>query len=154
MAQRRGGAEQVLALQPAAPHRAARVGPHRQGALADRARLPGTQAGSRALPSTASGTTRAAAGAASTTTPASASRPTASWWPSAALFPLSSASPRDGSRHLRYPAVSSRAVPVRPERHVPNSIATIRRCLTVGLVHVLPRCPCCLQRQRLRVKVI
>ena len=31
--------------------------------------------------------------------------------------------------------------------YVPNSIATIRRRLTVSLVHVLPRCPCCLQKQ-------
>jgi hypothetical protein len=33
------------------------------------------------------------------------------------------------------------------ERHVPNSIAAIRRCLTVGRVRSLPRCPCCLKGQ-------
>ena len=60
--------------------------------------------------------------------------------------------PRDGSRHLRYPEASGRAVPVRPERHVPHSIATIRRRLTVGLVHLLPRCPCCLQKQPRRAR--
>jgi hypothetical protein len=63
------------------------------------------------------------------------------------LFPLRPASPGDGSRHLRYPKASGRAVPVRPERHVPNSVATIRRRRTVSLIHVRPRCPCCLQRQ-------
>src|SRR4051794_26346952 len=83
--------------------------------------------------------------------PASASQPTASWWPSAAFSPLRPASPRDGSRHLRYPRVSSRVVPVRPERHVPHSIASIRRRLAVGLVRMLPRWFCqhsCQTRRR------
>ena len=102
----------------------------------------------------ASATTRAAAGAASTIMPASASRPTASSSPSAAFSPLGPASPRGGSRHLRYPRASSRAVPVRPERHVPHSIASIRRRLTVGLVHLLPRCPCCMQKQTRGVRKI
>jgi hypothetical protein len=31
---------------------------------------------------------------------------------------------------------------------VPNSIATIRRQITVRLVKTLPRCPCCLRQQR------
>jgi hypothetical protein len=31
----------------------------------------------------------------------------------------------------------------RPERHVPNSIATLRRRLIAKLVTVLSRCPCC-----------
>ena len=35
------------------------------------------------------------------------------------------------------------APPLRPERHVPNSIATMRRRLIVALVASLPRCPCC-----------
>ena len=48
VAEGRDGARQVLALQPAAPHRAQGPGPHRQGAMADRARLPGAQAGDRA----------------------------------------------------------------------------------------------------------
>jgi hypothetical protein len=38
--------------------------------------------------------------------------------------------------------------PVRPERHVPSSIASIRRQLAVRLVAALPRCPCCLRQQR------
>jgi len=36
-----------------------------------------------------------------------------------------------------------RAPPLRPERHVPNSIATMRRRLIAALVSTLPRCPCC-----------
>ena len=43
----------------------------------------------------------------------------------------------------RLPAARRR--PIRPERHVPNSISTVRQHLIVGLVGALPRCPCCLQ---------
>ena len=70
------------------------------------------------------------------------------------LFPLTPASPHDGSRHLRYPKASSRVVPVRPERHVPHSIASIHRCLTVGLIQLLPRCPCCLQKQHANARIL
>src|SRR5215216_6907901 len=78
--------------------------------------------------------------------PACASQPTASSGPSAAFSPLRPASPADGSRHLRYPKASGRvAPPIRPERHVPHSIASIRRRLAVALIQGLPRCPCCLQ---------
>jgi hypothetical protein len=37
---------------------------------------------------------------------------------------------------------------------VPHSIASIRRRLTVGLVRALPRCPCCLQKQHTRAKIL
>ncbi len=55
--------------------------------------------------------------------------------------------PRDGpprsSRRLLFPPVTNpEAPPIRPERHVPNSLATVRRPLTVGLVRSLERCPC------------
>src|SRR5580692_5910825 len=33
--------------------------------------------------------------------------------------------------------------PLRPERHIPNSIATMRRRLIAAIVRRLPRCPCC-----------
>jgi hypothetical protein len=61
--------------------------------------------------------------------------------------------PRDGpprsSRRLLFPPVTNpEAPPIRPERHVPNSIATVRRRLTVGLVRSLERCPCCVTRIR------
>jgi hypothetical protein len=58
------------------------------------------------------------------------------------LSPRSAASPDSGAGHLRYPEVSSHAAPlIRPERHVPHSIASLRRRLTVALVSRLPRCP-------------
>jgi hypothetical protein len=45
------------------------------------------------------------------------------------------------------PALSSRpdpqAPPIRPERHVPNSITTMRKRLTIALAKSLYRCPCC-----------
>ena len=39
--------------------------------------------------------------------------------------------------------LSTPQIPLRPERHIPNSIATMRRRLIVALVRTLPRCPCC-----------
>jgi DDE superfamily endonuclease len=33
--------------------------------------------------------------------------------------------------------------PLRPERHIQNSIATMRRRLIAALIIPLPRCPCC-----------
>jgi SRSO17 transposase len=64
------------------------------------------------------------------------------------LFPLSSNSSAAGSKHLCYPQASSRGLPpMRPERHVQSSTASIRRLLAVKLVKTLPRCPCCLRQQ-------
>ena len=49
-----------------------------------------------------------------------------------------------GAKHLAYPSVPDpKAPPIRPERHIENSIATIRRQLTVALARNLLRCPCC-----------
>ena len=45
----------------------------------------------------------------------------------------------DGCPRVTDPA----APPIRPERHIPNSIATLRRRLTVALASTLERCPCC-----------
>jgi hypothetical protein len=43
-----------------------------------------------------------------------------------------------------FPAVEDPAnPPLRPERHVANSIATIRKRLTFALVKPLYQCPCC-----------
>jgi hypothetical protein len=48
------------------------------------------------------------------------------------------------SRNLPYPTVIDPGdPPLRPERHIPNSIATMRRRLIGALVRSLPRCPCC-----------
>src|SRR6476660_7066177 len=57
--------------------------------------------------------------------------------------PQDHVSPRS-SRDLPFPRVTDpEALPIRPERHIPNSIATIRRRLIVALAKTLPRCPCC-----------
>ena len=42
-----------------------------------------------------------------------------------------------------YISPEARVPPLRPERHIPNSIATMRRRLVVALVKALSRCPCC-----------
>jgi hypothetical protein len=45
---------------------------------------------------------------------------------------------------LPFTPVTGPAAPrLPPERHVPNSAATMRRRITVALVERLPRCPCC-----------
>jgi hypothetical protein len=55
--------------------------------------------------------------------------------------------PPRGSRSLNFPPVTDpEAPPIRPERHIPNSIATLRRRLTVALARHLSRCPCCVQK--------
>ena len=55
------------------------------------------------------------------------------------------------SKSLPFPIVQDpRDPPLRPERHVPNSIATLRRRIAVALAHALPRCPCCLRPQPFR----
>ena len=60
-----------------------------------------------------------------------------------AIPPQDQVSPRR-SRDLPFPTVTDpEAPPIRPERHIPNSIATIRRRLIVTLARTLPRCPCC-----------
>ena len=54
--------------------------------------------------------------------------------------------------HFRRPAPAlpraggPEGIPVRPERHNPSSITSVRRRLTVALVRCLPRCPCCQQQ--------
>jgi hypothetical protein len=45
---------------------------------------------------------------------------------------------------LPFPRVTDpEAPPIRPERHIPNSISTVRRRLIAALTRTLPRCPCC-----------
>src|SRR5215203_3680015 len=52
--------------------------------------------------------------------------------------------PPRSAKRLAFPRVIDPAAPpIRPERHVPNSIATMRRRLTVALAQSLERCPCC-----------
>src|SRR6187431_1007135 len=91
----------------------------------------------------ASTTLRGGVGAASIITPPCASRLMASSFASGAFFPLKIVSV---AKRLRYPPVGGRAgIPLRPERHEPFSIASVRRSLTIALARRLPRCPCCQQ---------
>ena len=66
--------------------------------------------------------------------------------------------PPSGPRSARLfpkPAVPTvidpEAPPLRPERHIPNSIATMRRRLIVALVRTLSRCPCCAAQIQRRI---
>jgi hypothetical protein len=45
----------------------------------------------------------------------------------------------------RLRAAAGAEVPLRTERHVTDSIATMRRRLASGIVQPLPRSPCCRQ---------
>src|SRR5271170_7690451 len=87
---------------------------------------------------------KAADGAASTTTPRCASRLTASWSPSGRRFPPQDLVPPGCSKNLPFPPVTDPAAPpLRTERHIPNSIATMRRRLIIAIAQHLSRCPCC-----------
>jgi len=49
-----------------------------------------------------------------------------------------------GAKNLAFPIIHDpEASLIRPERHVENSIATVRRKLAVALAKTLFRCPCC-----------
>jgi len=53
------------------------------------------------------------------------------------------------SKNLPFPVViDPEAPPIRPQRHIPNSIATIRRELTAAIANRLQRCPHCVRRIR------
>jgi hypothetical protein len=90
------------------------------------------------------GTSKGEDGAASTITQRYASRLTDSWSPSGRRFPPQELVPPGCSKKLQFPKLIARgAPPLRPERHIPNSIATIRRRLSAALAKTLSRCPCC-----------
>ena len=87
---------------------------------------------------------KAAVGVDSIITPACASPPMAFSSLSGWHLPPEAAAPSQGSdcRHAPNPS-SSAAVPIRPERHAADSIATIRWHIAIELARRLPRCPCC-----------
>jgi DDE family transposase len=52
--------------------------------------------------------------------------------------------PPRSSRNLAFPqGTDPEELPLRPERHIPNSIATMRIRLANAIARTLPRCPCC-----------
>jgi hypothetical protein len=53
------------------------------------------------------------------------------------------------ARNLPFPPVTDpEALPLRSQRHMPNSIATLRIRLARTLLHALPRCPYCGQMRQ------
>jgi hypothetical protein len=84
------------------------------------------------------------AGADFTITPPSVSPHMASSFPSGAVFP-----PQHALAMLDYAPRHSRKTSgrvdrrIRPERHNPHSIATLRTILGRYLARLLPHCPCC-----------
>jgi SRSO17 transposase len=88
--------------------------------------------------------TKGADGQGSIIMPPCASRPMDSWSPRGRPFPPQDLVPPGCSRYLPYPKVTDpEDPPLRPERHIPNSIATMRRRLINAIVTRLSRCPCC-----------
>ena len=91
----------------------------------------------------ASATTKDADGGAFTITPPYASRPMDSWWPNGIFFP----SVRIGNLDYQAPEPPTNFSPavrrVRPERHNPHSIATLRIVLARYLLGRIPHCPFC-----------
>jgi hypothetical protein len=89
-------------------------------------------------------TMKAGAGGDFTITLLFVSRLTAFWFPRGAVFPpqsvpvmLDYAPP---NRRKNFGRVVRR---IRPERHNPHSIATLRIIMARSLVDSLPHCPCC-----------
>ena len=106
----------------------------------------GTSSGITRISSRNSGSIimKGAAGVVFIITPPCAWRLMASSSASEVFFPLKSAS---NAKRLRHPqAGGPEDIPVRPERHDPSSITSVRRRLTAALARRLPRCPCCLPR--------
>jgi hypothetical protein len=72
------------------------------------------------------------------------SRPMDSWWPNGIIFPPQPAPAISDYQLPSRRQTSDRAVPrVRPERHNPRSITTLRMVLARHLIGTLPQCPCC-----------
>src|SRR5262249_1344459 len=88
---------------------------------------------------------RGAAGLASIITARYASRSTDSWSPKGRRFPPQDLVAPLDSKCLPYPVVTDpEAPPLRPQRHVPNSIATLHRRAVYAIGQaLLPRCPAC-----------
>ncbi len=57
-------------------------------------------------------------------------------------------------KNLPFPIVTDPAAPpIRPQRHVPNSIATLHHQLIVAIARMLPRCPYCATRYRRNMRL-
>src|SRR3954447_12688029 len=139
MARRRTRANQILSVHAARKHQPPGLGERYQAAVADRARLPGPETGARAGP------LRGARVA----------------WLSSSRYAVhrriripdlrtGSDSPlRTKRRHSRRRTSPSRRLstpadpPIRPERHVPTSITSVRTVIARAIARAVPPCPCC-----------
>lgn len=80
------------------------------------------------------------------------SLPTGSWYWNDAPIPRPVNRGKAGQPASKFaypvcnPTTNPEALPVRTERHNPQSIATLRRQIATPLTRYLPRCPCCLRR--------
>src|SRR5262245_3884486 len=89
---------------------------------------------------------RAAAGEGFTITPPYALPRMLSWWPKGPFFPPHKRVAARSSKCLPFPEITSRgALPIRTQRHIPDSIATLRLEIAAYLAAKLERCPCCAQ---------
>lgn len=131
------GANEMLAFDPSRSYSYRGAGRHGEIALAHRARLRGTKKRTRPCPFRRAGVARF-----------SSSRNALHcclWLPDPRTSGDSPPPPQPQESPNGSVTPSSetpKAPPIRPERHVENSIATIRRKLTVALAKSLMRCPC------------
>ena len=87
---------------------------------------------------------KAAAGEACIITPPCVLRPMGSRWPNGIVFPPQPAPEiLDYQRPSCHPTSGRAARRVRPERHSPRSITTLRMVLARHLIGRLGHCPCC-----------
>src|ERR1700719_3848812 len=145
MAGGRGGADEVLVAHVARRYQLRGTGRPQQTPLADRTRLPGPQAGSWARPLRRTWLARVT----------SPHNPLYRCIRTNGRFsPPQEPRIQQDPRRLSFPPVTDPAAPpLRPVRHIPNSIATLRQRLIVELVEHLPRCPCCGTRNVMKVQL-
>src|SRR4029077_4771116 len=133
------GTDKILVLNASGEHRVPSARRYRQTALAHRTRLSGTQTGGWARPLRRARLARLP--------PSRNAVHRGLWIPDLRAgddSPLRNAFHRVVQRNYNSRSLPPKGgPPLRPERHVPNSIATIRRRLSAALVAMLSRCPCC-----------
>ena len=87
---------------------------------------------------------KVAAGGVFIITPPYASRPMDSWWPNGIFFPPQPAPAiLDYQRPNNRPASVRAARRIRPERHNPRSITSLRMAIARCLLARIPHCPFC-----------
>ena len=64
-------------------------------------------------------------------------------------FPPPDSATPFSAKNIPYPEVIDHEdLPIRPERHVPNSITSVRIAIARTISRILPRCPCCKRTTR------